>query len=85
MLNSCLSLLCIGGPYKIYIEFILWKFVQNYHLFYLTLCIDLYLLLNYLWDGIIFIQYESFWVYTIIGEESPISNPVQERKKAYFT
>ena len=41
MLNLGLYLPHLVGAYNIYTEFFSWKFVQNYHLFYLTFYIDL--------------------------------------------
>ena len=46
MLNLGLSFLRIVGDYKIYTEFVPWHPPQNHHLIYLTLYIDLYLLLT---------------------------------------
>ena len=48
--------------------------------------IDHSLLLTSLSDGIIFFPYDSYRVYTIIGNATHIYNPVQEEKKhTYFT
>ena len=76
MLDLGLYLLCIIGAYKIYTEFYPWQFVQNHDEFYLTLYIDLCILLTSLLDGVIFIHYYLFRVYTIIGDASPLPNPV---------
>ena len=81
MLKLGLYILRVVGAYKIYIEFVPWKFVQNYHSFYFTLYIDLCILSTYKLYGVTFIHYDSFRFYTIIGDAPPLSNPIQERKK----
>ena len=86
MLNLGSYFLYVVGAYKIYAEFVPWKFFQNHHLFDLTLYIYLCILLTSLSDGVIFIHYNSFQVYMIIGDVSPPLNPVQEiNEHAYFT
>ena len=76
MLNLGLYLLRAVGAYKIYTEFAPWKFVRNHHAFYLTLYIDVYILLTSLLDSVIFVHCDLFRVYTIIGDSSPLLNPV---------
>ena len=68
MLDLGLYFLRVVGDYEMYTQFVPWNSVQNYHWFYLTLYIDLCLLLTSLSDGAIFLHYDSCRVYTIIGD-----------------
>ena len=45
---------------------------RNHHWFYLTLYIEICIFLTSLFYGVIFLHYESFWVYKIIGDSSPL-------------
>ena len=86
ILNLGLSYLRVVGDFKIYTEFVTWQFSRNYHVFYLTLYIYLCILLTSLSDGVIFLHYELYQVHTIIGDSSPLSNPIKEKNKhACFT
>ena len=76
MISLGLSFLCVVGDYKIYTEFVPRDFFQNPYWFYYTLYIDLFLLVTSLLEGVIFLHYDSCQVYTIIGDASPLSNPV---------
>ena len=51
--------------------------------FILNLYIDFCILLNPLSDGIIFIHHESCWVYKIVGDASPLSNIVWEKRNMH--
>ena len=70
MLILGLYLLYVLGAYKIFTEFVPWKIFQYYHLFCFTLYIDidLCILLTSLLVGVIFLNYDSLRVYTIIGD-----------------
>ena len=87
MLNLGWSFLSVVGAYKIYTESVTWNPpLPNHHLFYLTLYIDLSVLLTSLSDSAIFIYYESYQVCTVIVHASPCLDTVQEGKKhACFT
>ena len=58
MLILGLFYLCVVGSYKIYTESISWQFVQNHHLFDLTLYIDSCFLLTPLPDGVTFLHHD---------------------------
>ena len=49
-----------------------------------TLYVDRYLLLASLLGGVIFIHYESFQFYTIIGDSSPPSHQSRKEKHTCF-
>ena len=76
MLNLGLYLQRILRAYKIYTEFFPWETFWNDDLFYLTLYIDLYLLLNSLSDVVMILHYGLLQVYKIIGDASSLSNTV---------
>ena len=76
VLNVGLYLPRVVGAYNIYTDVFPWKFIQNYHLFYLTLYIDIYLWFTSLLCGVMFLHHDLYRVYTIIGDLSPLSNPV---------
>ena len=84
MLFSGQYFLHVVRAFKIYTEFVPYQFVQNQHLFDMTLHIDLCTLLTSLSDGIMFLHHESLWVHTISGDSSTISNPVQEKNKTHM-
>ena len=68
MLNLGLSFIRVVGAYKIHTEFFPLENLQNYHWFYLTLYINLCILLTSWLDGVIFIHDNSYRVFTIIGD-----------------
>ena len=82
MLNLGLSFLHVVGTNKIYTEFVTWIFLTKLPLFlFLTLYINLCLVLTNLSDYVIFIYYVSYWVYTIIDDASTLSNTIKEIKE----
>ena len=64
------------GAYNVYTEFFLGIFPKLPFVLFGLVHIELCLLLTSLSGGIIFLHYDSFQVYTIIGDTSPILNPV---------
>ena len=65
MLNLCLSFILVVGAYNIYTYFFLGNLSTIINSFILTLFIDLCLFMTSLLDEVIFLYYDSFWVYTI--------------------
>ena len=79
MLNLGLFTLLVLGAYKIYTEFVTWQCIQSFHLFYLTVYIDLSILLNALSYSVMFIHHETYRVYTIIVDVSHLPNQLRQR------
>ena len=76
MLNLGLPFLRAVGAYNIYTDFFLGIFSKIAIYLILTLYIDLCLLLASLLEIVMFLHHDSCQIYTIIGDSSPLSNPV---------